>query len=196
MTPAHLRTIAASAPLRGLSYEACVCTKLTERVLSSTARGPRGEPLGLPASVRRSLHIAGVHDGPWAPIDAMQAHLALTYAHVHAAGPHLPGPEQMTPGRVYLCQGWDGLDDGRIVAASRGHAWLWLADTVDTGWCLESSYGPRRDDYRGPRLWCGEGRISLAGAIDVDGLPTRAWSPMAWHWRGGTWDQTAWVEVS
>ena len=195
MTPAHLRALYAAHLLRGLIYEACVCTELAEHVLDAL-HGP------LDTAARRALHITDLRY-PWSPIDAMRALLPTA----HAAGPHLPGPEQMTPGRVYqggdglvdgrvyLCQGWDGLDDGRSVAASRGHAWLWLADTAGTGWCLESSYGPRREDPRGPRLWCADGRIPLTDALDVEGRPTRAWSPMAWHWRGGTWDAVAWVEV-
>ena len=183
MTPAHLRALYAAHFLRGLIYEACVCTELAEHVLDAL-HGP------LDTAARRALHITDLRY-PWSPIGAVQA---LT-PRAHAAGPHLHGPEQMQPGRVYLCQGWDGLVDGRIVAASRGHAWLWLADTADTGWCLESSYGPRREDHRGPRLWCADGRIPLADALDVEGRPTRAWSPMEWRWRGGTWDAVAWVEV-
>jgi hypothetical protein len=187
MTPAHLRTLAVTAPLRGYSYARCVCTELTAAVVEAL-HGP------LSVEAERALNITDLRY-PWSPIEAVALHIAQDGAHAHAAGPHLPGPEQMQPGRVYLCQGWDGLVDGRIVAASRGHAWLWLADTAGTGWCLESSYGPRREDPRGPRLWCADGRIPLADALDVEGRPTRAWSPMWWHWRGGTWDAVAWVEV-
>lgn len=56
-------------------------------------------------------------------------------------------------GRWHLCQGWSGLDQGRVVEGSAGHTWLWFAVDREVGVAADSTR------ETGPRLgWCGWGR--------------------------------------
>ena len=76
-----------------------------------------------------------------------------------------PGPEAPTPGGVYLCQGWRRLTaDGRVVAESSGHTWLWVThpQLYWQGVVLHSS------EKRGPRA----GSVPLT----VETTPADIWA--------------------
>jgi hypothetical protein len=62
---------------------------------------------------RRDLVVADAAR-PWSAMSALEA---------VGLGRQVAAPGV---GRWHLCQGWIGLSQGRAVATSRGHCWLWL----------------------------------------------------------------------
>lgn len=83
---------------------------------------------GLPLQVQRDIAIShGDTSRPWSGIEALVA-----LGHQEVAAP--------VPGRAHVCQRWQGLDQGRIVPASRGHAYLFVADPHgDGGMVIEAT---------------------------------------------------------
>jgi len=60
---------------------------------------------------------------PWSPLIGVEGR--VQYARLVSA--LTPAPS-LTPGRWHLIQRWRGLESGRVVAGSRGHAYLVRAD--------------------------------------------------------------------
>jgi hypothetical protein len=109
-----------------------------------------GVPVDLSASITRaamSVRSSGngweeswdalnVVDGraPWSPLDATFGR--VQYARLVSTS--TPAPS-LTPGRWHLIQRWRGLEGGRVVAGSRGHAYLVRADDDGQGCTVHQS---------------------------------------------------------
>jgi hypothetical protein len=85
---------------------------------------------------------------PWSPLIGVEG--TRRQGPLMVTAPRWPAPS-LTPGRWHLIQRWRGLDSGRVVEGSRGHAYLVRADDDGAGCTVYQS-----SEARGFRVDRGE----------------------------------------